>query len=101
MEGKDVPWRDALGVESTYGRMVLGDRYKYIEYDMDGIKEERLRDMQSDPHETTHVTTDPEYAADLARMRNVFKRWFPKEGSRMRNKNKRKKRRKARERGRK
>jgi len=101
VEGKDVPWRDALGVESTYGRMVLGDRYKYIEYDMDGIKEERLRDMQSDPHETTHVTTDPEYAADLARMRNVFKRWFPKEGSRMRNKNKRKKRRKARERGRK
>jgi len=50
VEGRDVPWREHLGVESWIGRMVIGDRYKYIRYDAAGY-EERLRDMQEDPHE--------------------------------------------------
>jgi len=91
VEGKEVPWRKDLGVESSFGRMVMNDQYKYIEYDVDGIKEERLRDMQNDPHEKTHCTADPDRAGDLTRMKEVFKRWFPNDAvTKSFNKNKRK-----------
>jgi len=71
--------------------MVMNDQYKYIEYDVDGIKEERLRDMQNDPHEKTHCTADPGRAGDLTRMKAVFKRWFPNDAvTKSFNKNKRK-----------
>jgi len=76
VEGKDVRWREHLGVESWIGRMVLGERYKYIRYDAAGT-EERLRDMQEDPHEKIHCTADPERARVLATMRQVFEDWFP------------------------
>jgi len=78
VEGKDVPWREHLGVESRIGRMVVGERYKYIRYDAAG-NEERLRDMQEDPHEKTHCTADPEHATDLATMKQAFDYWFPAE----------------------
>jgi len=78
VEGKDVPWREHLGVESAIGRMVVGERYKYIRYDAAGY-EERLRDMQEDPHEKTHCTADPECATDLVAMRQVFESWFPED----------------------
>jgi len=71
VEGKDVPWREHLGVESWIGRMVVGERYKYIRYDAAG-NEERLRDMQEDPHEKAHCTADPERATALETMRQVF-----------------------------
>jgi choline-sulfatase len=94
VEGREIPWREDIGVESSFGRMVMNDRFKYIEYDMDGNIEVRLRDRQNDPHEKTHCTANPGQATDLARMRDVSKRWFPKKGSLMRNKNKKRKRRK-------
>jgi arylsulfatase A-like enzyme len=95
VEGKEVPWRKDLGVESSFGRMVMNDQYKYIEYDVDGIKEERLRDMQNDPHEKTHCTADPDRAEDLTRMKEVFKRWFPNDAmTKSFNKNKKKKKQK-------
>ena len=78
VEGKDVPWRQHLGVESWIGRTVVGDRYKYIRYDAAGY-EERLRDMQEDPHEKTHCTANPERATDLATMKQAFEYWFPVE----------------------
>jgi len=56
--------------------MVVGERYKYIRYDAAG-NEERLRDMQEDPHEKAHCTADPERTTDLAAMRQVFEYWFP------------------------
>ncbi len=87
VEGKEIPWREDLGVESTYGRMVMNDRFKYIEYDVDRNIEVRLRDMQSDPFEQTHFTENPERSPDLAEMKIVFKRWFPKPGTLIRNKN--------------
>ena len=81
VEGTDAPWREHLGVESWIGRMVVGDRYKYIRYDAAGY-EERLRDMQEDPHEKTHCTENPERATDLATMKQAFEYWFPvKSGS--------------------
>jgi choline-sulfatase len=87
VEGKTVPWREDLGVETTYGRMVMNDRFKYIEYDIDRNIEVRLRDMQSDPFEKTHFTENPERVPDLAKMKTAFKRWFPEPGTLIRNKN--------------
>jgi len=76
--GKDVPWREHLGVESWIGRMVVGKRYKYIRYDKAG-NEERLRDMRDDPHEKTHCTADPGRKTVLEKMRQELDEWFPAE----------------------
>ena len=77
-EGKDVKWRDTLGVESEIGRMVVSkDGLKYMKYDVAGI-EEQLLDLNSDPYETSHFTDDPKYALKLARLRRSFEtEWFP------------------------
>jgi len=90
VEGKAIPWRDDVGVESAFGRMVMNDRFKYIEYDIDRNIEVRLRDMKKDPHEKTHCTNDPEYAPVLGKMKARFDYWFPHEGSPVFNKNKKK-----------
>jgi len=78
VEGKKVPWRKNLGVESQIGRMVVGERYKYIQYDAAG-KEERLRDLQEDSHEKTHCTADPGRKTVLEKMRRELDEWFPAE----------------------
>ena len=77
-EGKNIKWRDTLGVESEIGRMVVSkDKLKYIKYDAKGI-EEQLLDLNSDPYEATHFTDDPKYASQLAKLRKSFeKEWFP------------------------
>jgi choline-sulfatase len=77
-EGKNVKWRNSLGVENEIGRMVVSkDNLKYIRYDVVG-KEERLLDLSKDPYETTYFTDDPKYASKLARLRRSFeKEWFP------------------------
>ncbi len=77
-EGKEVTWRDSLGVESEIGRMVVDkNKYKYIKYDAEGI-EEQLLDLNKNPFETTHCTDNPSYALKLAELRNSFEsEWFP------------------------
>jgi len=77
-EGKQVKWRDTLGVESEIGRMVVSaDKLKYIKYDAEGI-EEHLIDLKADPHEKTHFTNDSKYAEKLAKLRKEYKtNWFP------------------------
>jgi arylsulfatase A-like enzyme len=77
-EGKNVKWRDTLGVENEIGRMVVSkDRLKYIRYDAVG-KEERLLDLKKDPHETAYFTDDPQYASRLAKLQKSFENeWFP------------------------
>jgi choline-sulfatase len=77
-EGKNIKWRDTLGVENEIGRMVVSkDKLKYIRYDAAG-KEERLLDLKKDPHETTYFTDDPNYASKLAKLSKSFeKEWFP------------------------
>ena len=77
-EGKNIKWRDTLGVESEIGHMVVSkDKLKYIKYDAKGI-EEQLLDLNSDPYETTHFTDDPEYVSKLAKLRKSFEtKWFP------------------------
>jgi len=78
IEGRPVAdWRKMLGVESQIGRMVVGDRIKYIRYDFDG-REEQLLDLAKDPGETRSVTDDPAYANRLARLREAYEtEWFP------------------------
>ena len=78
IEGKTVDdWRQTLGVESEIGRMVVGDRVKYIKYDV-GVEQEQLLDLRKDPGETRHFTNDPEYAGLLERLRKSYnEEWFP------------------------
>ena len=41
-------------------------------------KEERLLDLDKDPHETKYFTDDPKYASKLAKLRKSFEtEWFP------------------------
>jgi len=77
-EGRDVPWRHTLGVESQIGRMVVSDDgFKYIRYDFDGV-EEQLLDLNKDPYETTHFTDSPEHNGKLRDLRRAFEgEWFP------------------------
>jgi choline-sulfatase len=78
MEGKEVVWRRTLGVESEIGWMVVDeDKLKYIRYDVAG-NEERLHDLNQDPYETTHFTSDPDYAEKLEQLRKELTvKWFP------------------------
>ena len=70
-------WRQTLGVESQIGRMVVGDRVKYVRYDFAG-KEEQLLDLKKDPGETRHFADDPDYAEVLKKLRKAFdEEWFP------------------------
>jgi len=78
IEGKPAgDWRETLGVESEIGRMVVGDRAKYVRYDFAG-REEQLLDLKKDPGETRHFTNDPDHAALLADLRTSYnEQWFP------------------------
>jgi len=78
IEAKPVDhWRPTLGVESEIGRMVVGDRVKYIRYDFAG-DEEQLLDLRIDPGETRDFSNDPAHAAILQRLRAAFDNdWFP------------------------
>jgi arylsulfatase A-like enzyme len=77
-EGRTVDWRNNLGVESEFGKMVVDDDgFKYMRYDVAGI-EENLINLNQDPFEMTHVTDDPEYADKLDELKRIFDQvWFP------------------------
>jgi choline-sulfatase len=79
IEGKEAgEWRKTLGVEAEVGRAVIGDRVKYIRYDL-GKDQEQLLDLKIDPGETRHFTNDPAHAEILAQLRTAFDdEWFPK-----------------------
>lgn len=67
-----------MGVESEVGRMVVdAQRYKYIQYNVNGKIEEQLIDLNKDPYEKTHFTKDPKYKNKLFELREIFeKEWF-------------------------
>lgn len=77
-EGRNVKWRETLGVENQIGRMVVSkDKLKYIRYDA-VEKEERLLDLKKDPHETKYFTNNPKYKTKLNQLRKSFdNEWFP------------------------
>lgn len=76
-EGKNVPWRETLGVESEIGRMVVDKNgMKYIRYDAAGF-EEQLLNLKEDPFEMTHFTDDPNSKKQLEKLRIVYEtEWF-------------------------
>lgn len=76
-EGRQMKWRETLGVESEIGKMVVDkDGFKYMRYDAVGI-EEQLLNLNEDPNETTHFTNDSKYSGKLDHLRKVFEtEWF-------------------------
>jgi choline-sulfatase len=76
-EGAKVKWRETLGVESEIGRMVVHENgLKYIRYDAAGF-EEQLLDLQADPYEKKHFTSEPGYMEALEKLRRDFDmEWF-------------------------
>ena len=77
-EGKDVDWRETLGVESEIGRMVISkEKFKYMKYDAVST-EEQLFDLNQDPYELTPSTDGPIYKDKMSYMRRAFNlEWFP------------------------
>ncbi len=72
IEGKPPEsWRSALPVESEIGRMIVGDRFKYMLYDA-GAHREQLMDLLTDPGETRNAINDPENHEVLDSMRASF-----------------------------
>lgn len=45
------------------------ERFKLIEYDVNGTRTTQLFDLRDDPHETKDLSTDPAHAETLARLR--------------------------------
>jgi arylsulfatase A-like enzyme len=56
-------------------RCVRDDRYKLIEYVVDGQRTTQLFDIQADRWETSNLAADPAYVEYLARLRQELVRW--------------------------
>jgi arylsulfatase A-like enzyme len=74
-EGRQPPaWRDEVVAESTIGRMLRTDRYKYNVY-ATGANREQLIDLESDPGEMVNVADDPGYRSVLEEHRRRLRAW--------------------------
>ena len=56
-------------------RAVRDDRYKLIEYTVEGTGKTQLFDMASDPWEIDDLSVDPNYSNHLTRLREEMIRW--------------------------
>ena len=65
-------WRDHLWIESEFGYMVEGSRYKYMLYDS-GEDREQLMDLGKDPGEMKNMARDPAYRDILSEYREYFR----------------------------
>ena len=72
-------WRDELVVESSAGRMLRTDRFKYVVYE-DGRHREQLTDLVADPGEMQNLAEDPKYEAPLTDLRARLRRWVEQSG---------------------
>jgi choline-sulfatase len=59
-EGKKVPWREAVVVETRYGRALVRGKQKYVIYAR-GKNREQLVDLSKDPGELKTFADDPQY----------------------------------------
>ena len=55
-----------------YQRMVKDDRFKLIEYVVDGRRTTQLYDLQNDPLEMNNLAADAEYGDRLASLREIL-----------------------------
>ncbi len=77
LEGQtESQWRDVLPVESELGRMIVSDRYKYMQHNA-GAQAEQLIDLLTDPGEMRNALDDPENRALLEHLRHAMTAAFP------------------------
>ena len=69
-EGKDLD--RLLRYEKAKARMITDGRFKYIRYNM-GDDPEMMFDLKEDPHETTNLIMNDQYADQINIMRNKLK----------------------------
>ncbi|MBI4978746.1 MAG: sulfatase-like hydrolase/transferase [Spirochaetes bacterium] len=77
VEGRRVPWRDAVFAETVSGteaRMVRTARYKYIVYS-EGSSREQFFNLESDPGETRNLAGDPSLTQEVERHRALLRNW--------------------------
>jgi arylsulfatase A-like enzyme len=56
-------------------RGVRDERFKLLEYKVDGARTTQLFDLQEDPWELNDLSADPEYADDVGRLRAELRAW--------------------------
>jgi arylsulfatase A-like enzyme len=61
-------------------RMVRDRRYKLLEYNVRGQRRTQLFDIQQDPHELHDLSTSPDRADDVARLRKELRAWQQRVG---------------------
>jgi arylsulfatase A-like enzyme len=58
-----------------YQRMVKDDRYKLIEYVVDGRRTTQLFDLQNDPLELHNLADAPAHSDTLSKLRDILFQW--------------------------
>jgi arylsulfatase A-like enzyme len=59
----------------NYQRAVRDQRYKLIEYSVQGKRHTRLFDLQTDPSELRDLSDNTDYTPHLHRLRDIMLRW--------------------------
>ncbi len=80
ISGKKQKLRESVfGAYKDIQRTVRDDRYKLIEYSVDGTHTTQLFDVSADPWEVNNLADDPEHANDVARLRKELAEWQERE----------------------
>lgn len=61
-------------------RAIRDDRYKLIEYSVQGARTTQFFDLKTDPAELKNLAADPRYTQQLHQLRNQLQRWMQKLG---------------------
>ena len=78
VEGKAVQWREFVASENVSGgdaRMIRTARYKYILFGQ-GENREQFFDVEKDPGELKNLVNDSALAGEVARHRELLKKWM-------------------------
>lgn len=70
LDHPETPFREAAYSRFGPGDAVITDRFTYTSYH--NGRSEMLYDLKNDPQEDTNIANNPEYAQDLARMRELL-----------------------------
>ena len=82
-DGAPGPRESAFTAFADSQRALRTDRYKLIEYFVDGDRHTQLFDVESDPAETTDLSEDPDHAGALADLREDLTAWRERTGDPM------------------
>jgi len=78
MGGKKKIRDSVFGAYKEFQRMVRDERYKLIEYNVNGKKTTQLFNLINDPEELNNLSADPNYSEQLTRIRKEFAKWQEK-----------------------